>query len=232
MNIKILHLLEGAKESKGLAVVIDVFRAFTVQCYLFAGGAKGIIAVSDIDTAYGIRNKNSSFILIGERDERVPEGFDFGNSPTLIENINFNNKTIIHTTSAGTQGLVNAVNAEERITGSFVNADAIVRYIKQKNPAEVSLVCMGYSMKHPTEEDSLCAEYIKQSLEGRKPDFGKMKEIIKRTSAQRLFDPENQDFSPFTDFEKCMKPGIFDFVIQCKNHDKYPDSLLCRKYDI
>ena len=30
MNIKILQLIEGAKQATGLAVIIDVFRAFTV----------------------------------------------------------------------------------------------------------------------------------------------------------------------------------------------------------
>ncbi|HCA54695.1 MAG TPA: 2-phosphosulfolactate phosphatase, partial [Ruminococcaceae bacterium] len=31
MDIKILHLLEGADQAKGLAVVIDVFRAFSLE---------------------------------------------------------------------------------------------------------------------------------------------------------------------------------------------------------
>lgn len=35
MNIKILHLVEGAKQSTGLTVVIDVFRAFSMEAYLF-----------------------------------------------------------------------------------------------------------------------------------------------------------------------------------------------------
>ena len=30
MNIKILQLIEGAKQATGLTVIIDVFRAFTV----------------------------------------------------------------------------------------------------------------------------------------------------------------------------------------------------------
>ena len=30
MNIKILHLIEGAQAAKGLAVIIDVFRAFSL----------------------------------------------------------------------------------------------------------------------------------------------------------------------------------------------------------
>ena len=74
-------------------------------------------------------------------------------------------KRIIHTTSAGTQGVTNASHADEIITGSLVNAKAIAAYIKQKNPEEVSLVCMGWQCERDTAEDVLCAEYIKSLLE-------------------------------------------------------------------
>ena len=43
MNIEILHLIEGAKKAKGVTVVIDVFRAFTVEAYVMSRGAKKII---------------------------------------------------------------------------------------------------------------------------------------------------------------------------------------------
>jgi 2-phosphosulfolactate phosphatase len=32
MKVKILQLLEGAKDVRGLTVVIDVFRAFSTTC--------------------------------------------------------------------------------------------------------------------------------------------------------------------------------------------------------
>ncbi len=214
MEIKILHLLEGAKSAEGLTVIIDVFRAFSLACYLADKGVADILPVSDIQQAYSLKKEIPNSILVGERNERVPEGFDFGNSPTQILNEELSGKTIIHTTSAGTQGLVNANRANERITGSFVNAPAIVEYIKIKKPKTVSLVCMGYSMKFPTEEDTFCAEYIKQTLEGEIPDLTSMMETIKKTSAQRLFNPDNQDFSPSSDFYLCTKVGKFDFVLK------------------
>jgi 2-phosphosulfolactate phosphatase len=216
MEINILHLLEGSRQASGLAVVIDVFRAFSLACYLADKNPADIIPVSDINLAYNLKKEHPDYILIGERNERVPEGFDFGNSPTHIFDKDLEGKTIIHTTSAGTQGLVNANRADCRITGSFVNADAIVRFINSKNPKIVSLVCMGYSMKHPTEEDTLCAEYIKARLENKDFDFLKAKETIRNSSAKRLFDPENQDFSPSSDFEYCMDLGKFDFVLEAK----------------
>ncbi len=216
MEIDILHLLEGARQAKGLTIVIDVFRAFSLACYMADKNPADIIPVSDINLAYQLKNENPEYILIGERNERVPEGFDFGNSPTHILKEDFTHKTIIHTTSAGTQGLVNATGATRRITGSFVNANAIVRFIKRENPEIVSLVCMGYSMKRPTEEDTLCAEYIKAALENKGFDFGLAKKTIRNTSALRLFDPENQEFSPSSDFDLCMDLGKFDFVLEAK----------------
>lgn len=214
MEIQILQLLDGAKQAEGLTVVIDVFRAFSLACYMADKGAKDIIPIAHIDKAYELKRNNPDYILVGERNERVPEGFDYGNSPTHILDADLNGKTIVHTTSAGTQGLVNAVKASERLTGSFVNASAIVRYIQLKNPEKVSLVCMGYSMKHPTEEDTFCAEYIKAKLEGSDADFEAMKQQIRKTSGRRLFEPENQEFSPSTDFDYCLDLGRFNFVLK------------------
>ncbi len=219
MEIEILQLLEGAKKAKGLTVIIDVFRAFSVACYVMNNNAKTILPVSDIEHAYELKHQNPDYILIGERGDRKPEGFDFGNSPSQILNVDFAGKTVIHTTSAGTHGLVNAVNADERITGSFVNAPAIVQYIKMKKPKVVSLVCMGYSMKQPTEEDTFCAEYIKACLENQSTDFNKMRKTIRHTSAKRLFIPENQAFSPASDFDLCTDLGRFNFILIAEKKD-------------
>ena len=54
MNIEIYHLLEGADQAQGLAVVIDVFRAFSLECYLFSRGVQKIYAVGREETAPGM----------------------------------------------------------------------------------------------------------------------------------------------------------------------------------
>lgn len=214
MKINILQLIEGARTARGLTVIIDVFRAFSLACYAFDRGALKIIPVGDIETAYALKRANPEYILMGERNEQKMPGFDFGNSPTHIMNENFRGKILVHTTSAGTQGLVNAKSASEILTGSFVNADAIVRYIRKKNPAEVSLVCMGYSALYPVEEDTFCAEYIKNELEGNENDFQRMKKIIRSGSGKRFFDEEKQEYSPSSDFELCLDLNCFDFIIR------------------
>jgi 2-phosphosulfolactate phosphatase len=132
MNIHILQLLEGAKDATGLTVIIDVFRAFSTACYAMEKGAEKIIPVGNIEIAYQFKEENPEYLLMGERNEMKPHGFDYGNSPSQLLHTNLTGKTIVHTTSSGTQGIEAAVNVPEIITGSFVNAQAIVNYIKTK----------------------------------------------------------------------------------------------------
>ena len=65
MNIKIVN---DAEQATGLAVIIDVFRAFTVEPYLINNGAKKLIPVGDMQIAYNYKKKDNNFILIGERN--------------------------------------------------------------------------------------------------------------------------------------------------------------------
>lgn len=220
MNIQILHLKEGARAARGLTVIIDVFRAFTVAPYLFKQHASCVIPVSKVKTAFDLKTGHPDYILIGERNEDKVPGFDFGNSPSAVSTFDFTGKTVVHTTSSGTQGIINAVNADQIITGSFVNVHSIVRYIQQQNPAEVSLVCMGYACEYETEEDTFCAEYIKGCLEGMCPDFEEMKTVIRNTSGARFFDPAKQHFAPSEDFYMCLQTGIFDFVLKVMPYEK------------
>jgi 2-phosphosulfolactate phosphatase len=221
MEIQILQLLEGAKIATGLTVIIDVFRAFSTACYAVENGAEKIIPVGNIEKAYLLKQKNPDFLLMGERNEMKPHGFDFGNSPAQIFHVNLAGKTIVHTTSSGTQGIEGAAHVPEIITGSFVNAGAIADYIKMQNPENVSLVCMGYACEIPTDEDTLCAEYIRNELKGLPNDFSKMKEIIRKGSGRRFFEAEKQEWAPREDFELCLDLNRFDFVLKVEKQGSY-----------
>ena len=64
MNIKFLHMVEGAKEAKGIAVIIDVFRAFTVEAYLMNNGVKKLMPVGDMQIAYDYKEKDSNAVVL------------------------------------------------------------------------------------------------------------------------------------------------------------------------
>ena len=83
-QVKILRLIEGAKEARGLTVIIDVFRAFSLECYLYDMGVKEIRPIGSIEDAFALSEKIPGSILVGERKGKKCEGFDFGNSPSTV----------------------------------------------------------------------------------------------------------------------------------------------------
>jgi len=217
MEVKILRLIEGARQAEGLTVIIDVFRAFSLECYLFARGAECVHPVGSIEEAWALKKAHPEYVLIGERGGKKCEGFDFGNSPSAVPEEAVRGKTILHTTSAGTQGIINAQKAEEIVTGSLVNAAAVAAYIQKRRPEKVSLVCMGKGGVEPALEDELCAEYIRSILEGAPlPDVQERAFALKDRGGAHFFDPNNQDVFPEADFWACVQCDKFPFVLRVR----------------
>lgn len=220
MDIRILELIEGAKLAEGLTVVIDVFRAFSLECYLFARGAKEILPVGDINEAFALKREDENRVLIGERHGKKCEGCDFGNSPSQTAGFDFAGRTVVHTTSAGTQGVANAVNAREIITGSLVNARAIAAYIRSKSPEVVSLVAMGTDGVKSAQEDVLCAEYIRSLLLDKPLDIAARAQALRFDGGEKFFNPDTQEIFPEADFAMCVDYDKFPFVLRIeKNAD-------------
>lgn len=219
-KVNILHLIEGAKQAEGLTVIIDVFRAFSLECYLYDMGVKEIRPIGSVENAFVLNKELPGSVLIGERHGKKCEGFDFGNSPSTVRPEEVKGKTILHTTSAGTQGIVNATGASEIITGSLVNAKAVAEYIKKSQPDTVSLVCMGYAGVRPAAEDELCAEYIKSLVEGVElPDFEQRIADLQKHGGEHFFDEEQQEVYPKEDFFMCVKYNKFPFVIHVEKDE-------------
>ena len=221
MNIRILELIDGAQAAKGLTVIIDVFRAMTVEAYVIHNGAADLIPMGDIEAAYAYREAHPGTILMGERGGAKCPGFDFGNSPAQVKDVDFTGKTVVHTTSAGTQGVANATGATEMLTGSLVNARAIAAYIKNSGAEEVSLVCMGLAGLESTREDTLCAEYIKSLVEGNPIDLAPGIDECRRTSGAKFFDESRPEF-PERDFHLSVALNTCNFVLRLK---KNPEGL-------
>ena len=187
MEINIKNYLTGAKTASGITVVIDVFRASNTIISCIAGGAEYVLPVGELSEAYRLKKENPNHLLFGERGGIPPEGFDYGNSPAQATKIKLKGAKIILTTSAGSQGIVYSKNADEILIGSFANAQAIIDYLKNKQPVEITLLAIGNKAIEPATEDEECAEYIKSRLEGKLKDMNRIKEkILKSKGAERL----------------------------------------------
>ncbi len=221
MEILRLSLISGAKEARGLAVIIDVFRAFTTAAYVMANGAERIYPVGSLDEAFGLKGLHPDWVLMGERGGRRVEGFDYGNSPHEVRGVDFTGRTVIQTTGAGTQGIVNARGADEMVLGSFVTAEATVRYLQERSPGVVSLVAMGQGGRVRSVEDESLADYIEARLGGGAPDFGEIERKIRGSpSGAKFFDPSQPQFLE-GDFQAAMDLDRFCFVLRVEGDPPY-----------
>ena len=232
MRVQILELIEGAKKAEGLTVIIDVFRAFTTECYCFAGGAVKSYPIGSMEDAFALKREHPDWVLLGERGGAKVEGCDLGNSPWDAMNYDFRGKTMIHSTSAGTQGIVNAARASatQIITGSLVNAKAVCDYIRAQNPETVSLVAMGKAGVTSVPEDLLAADYMRALLEDdRSYDIDGRIEYLKDHGGEQFFDPALAHIFPREDYPLCVALNRFGFILRV---EKEGDMLVIRREEV
>lgn len=219
MKIQIFQLIEGARQARGLTVVIDVFRAFSVECHAMARGARTVLPVGSIEEALALKKRHPDALLVGERGGKKIEGFDCGNSPSDLEAFDLTGRVVIHTTSAGTQGVANAIHADALLGGALVNAAATAEYILRMNPEQVSLVCMGLAGREESDEDTLCANYIAALLRGENPDISPEIACLAETSGRKFFDPAQQEAFPEPDFHLCTQLNRYPFALVLHRED-------------
>jgi 2-phosphosulfolactate phosphatase len=205
--------LETCGSVTGVAVVIDVIRAFTTAAYAFAAGASEIMPVSTLDEARALRERFPGALLMGETGGWMPEGFDFGNSPAALIGQDLHGKKLIQRTGAGTQGLVRSLNADVLLACSFAGAGATARYIKRLAPSEVTLVVTGVFPDRDGDEDIACADYLAALLRGETPDPALFTERVLASDAARLFTDHDHPAFPAADMALCTDVDRFDFAM-------------------
>ncbi len=214
MQIDILDHVAGARDARGIAVVIDVFRAFTVAPHAFDAGAARVLPAGEVEEALELGRRIPGAVLAGERNARRLPGFDAGNSPTEIRALDLRGKVLVHTTHAGTQGLVNARDADEVLTGAFVNLSAVGRYLAARAPRRVSLVRMGHEARERCAEDDLYVECLRRVLQGEPAPLGEVRDRLRDAPAARKFFDPACDWAPLADFDYCTEVDRFDFVLR------------------
>lgn len=130
--------------SNSVVVIIDILRATSTMASALENGAKCIIPVDSVAECIRI-GKQIDAITAGERDGKVAEGLQHGNSPFEYPREFIQKKTLVLTTTNGTKLLHMALDkgATDIIAGSFSNLDAVCQYIlKKKKP--VMLACAAW----------------------------------------------------------------------------------------
>lgn len=153
-------LFELHKDEYDIIVVIDVLRATSAICIAFDYGVKSIIPVDSIEAA--LEYQKQGYLVGAERQGKIVEGFDFGNSPFSYMKDEIKGKDVVLTTTNGTKAIHIAKHANQVVIGSLLNLDALCQWLEKQNKNTLCL-CSGWQNKFNL-EDTICAGAISEYL--------------------------------------------------------------------
>lgn len=164
------YLYPVYKDNSNIVVIIDVLRATSAICTAFENGAEKIIPVANLEEAKRYKDRG---MLVGAERNGVPvDGFDFGNSPFHYMGSKIKGKTIVLTTTNGTQAIEAAKEAYKVVIGSFLNIEALCNFLIREH-RNILLLCSGWKNKFNL-EDAVFAGAVTDELSERtdKYDLG------------------------------------------------------------
>ena len=152
---------KGAREAarRGAAVVVvDTYRASTTIAVLVAHGAR-VVPVASIEEA----EVYPADFRIGERGSAKVQGFDFGNSPTEVEEARIPaGSTVVLSSTNGTRIIEAAHRSPAIFIGAFVNAGAVAEELLRSatDDSRVVVVGCGWRGRRSSEDESAAGEIL------------------------------------------------------------------------
>ena len=153
-------LLDRFNLDNKIVVVVDILRATTIITTMFHNGLTKLIPVKSLDEAR--KYKDQGFLVAAERNGKKVDFADFDNSPFTFSGDKISGKTLVYSTTNGTNTINLVKHAEKVIMASFLNLTSIAEYLtnQQKN---ILILCSGWQGNYCT-EDALFAGCLSEKL--------------------------------------------------------------------
>lgn len=210
LSVKVVHAvgIDTARQARGLAVVIDVLRSFTVSAYALAGGARECRLVTTTDEARALAAAIPGALLCAEENALPVPGIDISNSPTQIVAAELTGRILVQRSTAGTPVAAAVREGIDIFAASLVVARATVQACLLRDPDVLTLIA---SADYP--EDHACARYMEAIARGEKPDLDRLLQPLLRSERYaRVMNGGWPGFPP-TDVELALQPDRFSFAM-------------------
>jgi 2-phosphosulfolactate phosphatase len=216
--VEVIHLtgMDGARHARGMVVVIDVLRSFTVSAYALAGGARECLLVPTVVEARALHAQMPGSLLCAEEEALPVPGIPISNSPTQVKAAELRDRVLIQRSSAGTTVMAAVESADEMYAASLVVAWATVKACLSKSPRVLTFIA---SADHP--EDHACARYMEGLLRGKRADIDALLQPLRDSERYaRAISGEWPGFPP-SDLELSLATDRFDFAMPVTRQPNY-----------
>lgn len=205
--------VSGAAAARGLVVVIDVFRAFTVSATALGEGALECRLTTDVEEALALQARIPGSIVSAEVEGYPVPGAPISNSPSQVLEAGLSGRVLVQRSSDGTRGAVAAFAGGGPVfAGALVVAAATAEQIRRLAPAQVTLVAMGTPRGHC--EDRACAEVLEALLTGSPiPDLELLLRPVLADERCRKVRAGQWPGFPEQDLDLCTRLDRYDFAM-------------------
>jgi len=153
-------LFEPELHSDSVVVIFDILRATSSICTAFEHGAQSVIPVAGVEEARAYKERG--FLVAAERDGKLLDFADFGNSPNNFTRERVEGKTIVYSTTNGTGIIKMASSARSIVIASFLNITSLTGWLLTHDN-NILLFCSGWKNRFNL-EDAICAGAVAERL--------------------------------------------------------------------
>lgn len=217
-----LNRLQNQPTAHDTVVVIDVLRSFTTAAVALANGARAIYPVEGVAAAVALLASIPHPVSVGAvcGGDPVP-GFDFGNSPSRLMDIDLAGKNVVMSTAAGVSGLQRFRQARRLYAASLVCARATADAIRAAGAEEVCFVITGEWVDRDGDEDIACADYIEALLRGDPAAPETFSRRVRESDFGQRFAAGNWPNLPPADLEIAAHADLFGFAMPVRREGEH-----------
>ena len=196
--------------SNDVSIMVDALRASTTIT-LALDNFKKVIPCFSPEEAFRLKEKYNG-ILAGERGGAKIEGFDIGNTPSIIRDFKTDKDTLILTTSNGTRILENMTS--KVLIGCLVNAKAVAKKSIELADEHIDVVMAGVKGEFAV-EDYLAGGEILYWIAKLMPECELSKYSQKAIADSRDYESLKNEFINSKSAKRLIKLDYEDDVMLC-----------------
>ena len=198
-------------------VIVDIFRATSIICTMFMNGASKVIPVESLEIAKEYKEKG--FLVAAERNGKKLDFADFGNSPFEFTPAKVKGKTIVYSTTNGTNTINLCRNFDLVVISSFLNFTSTVNFLINQNK-DIIILCSGWE-GNLCLEDTVFAGVLSEKLISTNLFLAQDDSALNSMDIWNHAKPDITKYlSKSFQFKRLTKLGMNDIIKYCLTFDK------------
>ncbi|MCD6223709.1 MAG: 2-phosphosulfolactate phosphatase [Deltaproteobacteria bacterium] len=199
-------------------IAIDVLRTSSTITILLEKGIEEIRILPSLPLDEQRERLKQDYILVGEYEDKDIPGFDFSNSPYILNNHTFKKKKAALFTTNGTRAINACPQGGKTIIACFLNLSSVINYVSSMHPDHCVIILSGSKGKVCL-EDTVCGGAVVERLADRVPSVDFDDGARMALDFWKLMDKDAKKIASSTHAQELIKMDLDKDIEFCSRRD-------------